>query len=200
MQGDRDSRIALKSIAANLVRFVLYLCAWGFLASLSSFAPPIAAQQATSSSSILDARDISEGCCDSHYNRTYLRVFADGRAEWEAFDEQEKAFIVHQGILPKKKLKAIQWAVDNMRGLEKRYDGKAGENNIDSWYRFAITGKREDKTYHTDIIFGLPVTGKNYSGLPGSLRTVVCNFAMTRSELANETADLEFCRKYYVGW
>ena len=59
--------------------------------------------------------------------------------------------------MSEKKAKAIQWVIDNMKGLEKRYDGKAGENNVDSWYRF-------------------------------------------RSQLANEEADVKFCRTYYVGW
>jgi len=174
--------------------------AGAILLLLCVFGLPCEAQRNADPAAILDARDISEGCCDSHYNRTYLRVFADGKVEWDALDPLTNKSVGHQGTLSKKKVKAIQWAIDNMKGLDKRYDGKAGENNIDSWYRFAITGKQLNKTYHTDIVFGLPVSGKNYSGLPDRVRTVVCNIAVTRSELANEKADLEFCRKYYVGW
>jgi hypothetical protein len=82
------------------------------------------AQHKADAEPILDARETSQGCCERRYNRTYLRVFADGTVEWEAFDEQKQAFIAHQGTLSKKKLKSIQWAIDSMKGLKEFYVGK----------------------------------------------------------------------------
>ena len=158
------------------------------------------AQQNAAAAPILEARDISQGCCSGQYDRTYLRVFGDGTVEWEAFDEHGKVFVAHHETLSKKKLRAIQWAIDSMKGLKDFYVGKGAENNIDDDYRFAITGRRGVKIYKTEIGFGLPVSEENYSGQPSPLRTVVCNIAETRSELAHEKADLEFCKKYYVGW
>lgn len=85
-------------------------------------------------------------------------------------------------------------------GLEKCYIAKAAERNIDSEYTFEITGRKKDKTYRTDIFFGLWVDGENYSKLPIPLRDVACNVSITRSQLTSEKADLQFYRKYYVGW
>jgi hypothetical protein len=131
---------------------------------LCIFALPGEAQRNARAAPILDVRDISQGCRSGRYDRTYLRVFGDGRVEWEAFDEHEKAFIVRQETLSNKKLNAIQWSIDTMKGLKDCYVGKGAENNIDDGYRFAITGRRGDKTYKTEIGFGLAVSGENYSG------------------------------------
>src|SRR5579864_1941253 len=57
--------------------------------SLCIFAQPGKAQRNADAAPILDVRDISQRCCSGQFDRTYLRVFGDGRVEWEAFDEQE---------------------------------------------------------------------------------------------------------------
>ncbi|HXT87484.1 MAG TPA: hypothetical protein VN745_10710 [Verrucomicrobiae bacterium] len=149
---------------------------------------------------ILEARDISAGCCDTHFNLTYLRVFADGKVEWQQFEGENRIVASHHGRLPARKLKAVERAVDSMKGLKEFYAGKSAENNIDSWFHLDITGRRRNKTYHTDIAFAFPVNGKNYADLPDIVRTVACNVAVTRSELAKEKMDVEMCRRYYVGW
>src|SRR5215469_3265184 len=103
--------------------------------SLCVFALRGQAQHKADDEPILEARDSSGGCCSLRYDRTYLRVFADGRVEWEVFDEQAKpslvegtnvwtAFIAHKETLSKKKLKSIQWAIENMKGLKEFYVGK----------------------------------------------------------------------------
>ena len=97
-------------------------------------------------------------------------------------------------------MKAVKWAIENMKGLRNSYTGKYAEGNIDSFYSFQITGHAKDKTYQTDVFFGLDVDGENYSELPNPLRNVACNISVTRSRLTHEEADLDFCRKYYVGW
>jgi hypothetical protein len=161
---------------------------------------PMTAQLKDRDSPILEARDISGGCCQPSRDTNYLRVFSDGKVEWEEFDYAKKSYVAHQAVLSKKQMRAIKWAVDNMKDLAGSYTGQYAKGNIDSFYSFAITGRKNDKTYRTDIFFGLSVDGDNYSELPTPLRNVACNVSITRSQLTNEKADLEFCRKYYVGW
>ena len=161
---------------------------------------PMTAQLKDSDSPILEARDISGGCCQLSRDTTYLRVFPDGKAEWDEFNEAKKSYVAHQAVLSKKQMRAVKWAIDNMKDLLGSYTGKSAEGNIDSFYSFAITARKNDKTYRTEIFFGLPVDADNYSKLPTPLRNVACNVSVTRGQLTNEKPDLEFCRKYYVGW
>ena len=161
---------------------------------------PMTAQLKDRDSPILEARDFSGGCCQPNRDTTYLRVFPDGKVEWDEFDEAEKSYVAHQAVLSKKQMRAIKWAIDNMKDLASSYTGQYAKGNIDSFYSFAIIGRKNDKTYRTDIFFGLSVDGDNYSKLPTPLRNVACNVSVTRSQLTNEKADLDFCRKYYVGW
>ena len=98
-------------------------------------------------------------------------------------------------------MRAIQFAVDNMKGLGDFYKGKSAEGNIDSEYNFAITARKKDKIHQMEIFFGLPVDTGNYSKLPPAVCSVACNVTVTRSQLTHEKIDdLEFCRKYNVGW
>ena len=48
---------------------------------------PMTAQRKGSDSPILEARDFSGGCCQPNRDTTYLRVFPNGKAEWEEFNE-----------------------------------------------------------------------------------------------------------------
>ena len=119
---------------------------------------------------------------------------------WDEFDNATKSYVPHQSLLSKKQMKSIKWAIGNMQRLANSYTGKYAVGNIDSYRSFQITGRDKGKTYQTDVFFGLSVDSENYSELPLSLRNVACNVSVTRSRLAHEEADLEFCRKYYVGW
>jgi hypothetical protein len=167
-----------------------------------ALALPMIGQLKDSDSPILEAREISGGCCQSDRNTTYLRVFSDGKAEWDEFDYAKKSYVAHQAVLSKKQMRAIQWAVDNMKGLASFYSGKYAKGNIDSEYTFSIMGRKKDTNYRTEIFFGLAVDAENYSELPARVRAVACNVSVTRGQLTNETTDFdsEFCRKYYVGW
>lgn len=161
---------------------------------------PMIGQVKDSDSPILEAREISGGCCQPNRDTTYLRVFSDGKVEWDEFNSANKSYVVHRAVLSKKQIRAVRWAVDNMKGLASYYTAKDAEGNIDSEYTFTIMGRKKDRTYRTEVFFGLPVDAENYSKLPTPLRTVACSVSVTRSQLTNEKADLEFCRKYYVGW
>jgi len=167
-----------------------------------AFAPPMIGQLKGSDSPILEAREISGGCCQSNRNTTYLRVFSDGKAEWDEFDNSTKSYSAHQTVLSKKQMRAIRWAVDNMKGLASFYSGRYAKGNIDSEYTFSIMGSKKGTNYQTEIFFGLAVDAENYSELPVPVRTVACNVSVTKGQLTNDTTDfdLEFCRKYYVGW
>ncbi len=167
---------------------------------MMALAPSTRAQPEDGRSPILEAREVSGGCCQPSRDTTYLRVFSDGRAEWDVYDEKQKSYVTHQTLVSKKQMRAVKWAIRNMKGLGKSYTGKYAAGNIDSYYSFQITTYDRGKTYETDVFFGLEVDSENYSELPVSLRTVACNVAITRSRLAHEEADLNFCRKYYVGW
>ena len=63
---------------------------------------PMTAQLKDRDSPILEARDFSGGCCQPNRDTTYLRVFPDGKVEWEEFDEAEKSYVAHQAVLSKK--------------------------------------------------------------------------------------------------
>ena len=58
-------------------------------------------------------------------------------------------------------MRAIKWAIDNMKDLASSYTGQYAKGNIDSVYTFTIIGRKNDKTYRTDIFFGLSVDGDN---------------------------------------
>ncbi len=171
------------------------------LAGFASVLPcMLGGQESKVTAPILEARDIAGGCCDIHHDRTYLRVFADGRVEWDEIDFKTQRSVPHQSILSKKQLNAVRWAVDNLKGLDKIYTANYAQGNIDSMFSFRITASGSGRDYHTDISFGLPVSAENYAALPTRVRTVVCNIAIPRSQLAGEKTDLTFCKKYYVGW
>ena len=163
---------------------------------------PMMYQLKDSDSPILEAREISGGCCQPNRNSTYLRVFSDGKVEWDEFDDAKKDYVTHHAVLSKKQMRAVQWALDNMKGLASHYTAKEAEGNIDSEYNFTVMGRRKDKTYRTEIFVGLSVDADNYSQLPAPLRTVACSVAIMRNQLTNEKADFDlgFCRKYYAGW
>lgn len=161
---------------------------------------PVTGWTQDTDSPILEARDISGGCCQPNYDSTYLRVFSDGKVEWDEFDSATRSYVPHKAVLSKKQMKAVQWAILNMKGLASFYTGAYAKGNIDSQYSFAITGRKNGNIYHIDIFFGLDVDADNYSDLPARVRSVACNVAVTRSQLTNEKVDLDFCRKYYVGW
>ena len=162
--------------------------------------PLVRGQAKESGSPILEAREISGGCCQPSHDSTYLRVFPNGRAEWDQYDPAKKLYVPHHAVLSRKQLRAVKWAIESMRNLAKSYTGEYAKGNIDSFYSFAITGSEKDRTYQTEIFFGLPVDAENYSELRVPVRTLACNVSVVRTRLANEEADLEFCKMYYVGW
>lgn len=162
--------------------------------------PLVRGQAKESGAPILEAREISGGCCQPSYDHTYLRVFPNGRAEWEQYDPAKNRYVLHHAVLSRKQLRAVDWAIASMKNLAKSYTAESAKGNIDSFYSFAITGSEKGKTYQTEIFFGLPVDAENYSELRVPVRTLACNVSVVRTRLANEEADLEFCKKYYVGW
>jgi hypothetical protein len=161
---------------------------------------PFVAPQSKVPKPILEARDIQGGCCEAHHDLTYHPVFADGKVEWDEPDSKTQRSVARQSVLSKKQLKAVRWAIDNMKGLARSYEANGAKGNIDSELSFVITASEGGRDYHTDRSFGLPVDAENYSDLPTQVRTVACNIAVPRSDLGLETLDLAFCRKYYVGW
>jgi hypothetical protein len=161
---------------------------------------PLIGQPKDDDPPILEAREVSGGCCQADSDTTILRVFSDGKVEWDEFDDAKHSYVARQGVLSNKQMRAIQWAIDNMKGLRDFYRGKNTEGNIDSNDSFTILARKKGKTYRTEIFFGLPVDVDNYSKLPASVRSVACNVTVTRSQLTHEKIDdLEFCRKYSVG-
>jgi hypothetical protein len=161
---------------------------------------PLMGQPKDGDSPILEAREISGGCCQRSSDTTFLRVFSNGHVEWDEVDDPNKPYVRHQGMLSKKQMRAIQRAIDNMKGLRDFYKGKSAEGNIDSEYTFAITARKNDKTHQTEILFGLPVDSDNYSKLPRAVRSVACNVTVTRDQLTHEKMDdPEFCKRYYAG-
>lgn len=158
------------------------------------------AQKTSVPKPILEARDIQSGCCDTHHDLTYLRVFADGKVEWDEIDLKTQRPVAHQSALSRKQLKSVRWAIDSMKESAKSYTANRAKANIDSELSFVISASEGGRDYHMEIFFGLPVDAENYSELPTPVRTVACNVAILRSDLLGEKMDLTFCRKYYVGW
>jgi hypothetical protein len=99
---------------------------------------PMTAQLKDSDSPILEARDISGGCCQPSRDTTYLRVFPDGKAEWDEFNEAKKSYVAHQAVLSKKQMRAVKWAIDNMKDCQAPTQENPPRENIDSFYSFAI--------------------------------------------------------------
>jgi hypothetical protein len=157
------------------------------------------AQQSKVPKPLLDARYIQSGCCSRNSDFTYLRVFADGKVEWDEEDLKTHSFVAHQGALSGKQLNAVQWAIDRMKGLAKNYTANGAKRNIDDMLSFAITAREGGRDYHTEIFFGLPVDAENYSELRTPVRAVACTLTILRSDLSHEKMDLTFCRKYFVG-
>ncbi|MGE5205205.1 MAG: hypothetical protein ACM3PW_06290 [Chlamydiota bacterium] len=149
---------------------------------------------------VLEARETSAGCCQPSYDRTYIRVFSDNSAEWDEFDDTTKSYVPRKAVLSKKELSVVKWVVENMKGMTESYTAESAKGNIDSSYSFEITGRDKGRAFHTEIFFGLPVDAENYSHLSVRVRNVACNISVMRSRLAHEKADLQFCKKYYVGW
>lgn len=77
---------------------------------------PMTGQLKDSDSPILEARDIEGGCCQPHHDTTYLRVFSDGKAKWDEFDYARTSYVAHQAVLSKRQMRAVEWAIDKMKG------------------------------------------------------------------------------------
>jgi hypothetical protein len=185
-------------------------CALGAFAGLAPQEPA-----PDSSAPILEAIDRANGCCEPHYTSVHLRVFENGRAEWDepvppAFPDDapadldrasgEKQFVRKTATLSKKELNAVSWAVRSMSLLEPKYRTPAADMNIDNddWIEFSARDKK--KSYKVTVAFGNPISEENYQDAPRALKTVVCSVEKIRLAHTKETKDMAWCTNYWMGW
>jgi len=190
----------------------VFLAAFGALGASAVLQPQQPARD--SPPPILEAVSRANGCCEAHYAEVRLRVFEDGRAEWDeprpadtssadaGLDQSGPAreFVRKQAVLTKKELNAVNWAVHSMSLLQPKYRAPAADTNIDNddWMEFSARDNK--KTYKVSVAFGNLITEENYRGAPRALKTVVCNIEKIRLAHTHETGDLDWCANYWMGW
>jgi len=190
-------------LACSVFASLLFLALPARAQSTASPAQHVAVQSTSMPLPILEAIDHADGCCEAHINMAHLRVFADGRIEWdEKFAVNGKwQFPRKTSTATKKELKAVRWAVNSMSGLASIYSTPAAENNIDNDDWIEITGRSAKKTRNVTVAFGSSIDEANYASAPPGLKTLVCTIAIIRNSRTHEdSADLAWCSKYYVGY
>lgn len=162
------------------------------------------AAQSASAQPVLEAIDRAAGCCETPIDMADLRVFADGKIEWDEMTATPfgKLEFVHKtSVATKKELKAVRWAVASMSGLSPSYVAAAAQGNIDNDDWIEITGRDAKRIRKVIVGFGNSIDEENYTDAPPALKTVVCTIAIIRQSRAHEPApDTAWCRKYYVGY